>query len=679
MPVSAQVTAAEIARLAGVTRATVSNWRRRHDDFPVPAGGTESRPLYDLAAVQGWLGTRGLASAAQPREELRAAARLSPESAAVAIPLVLDLSGQTKKVLERSAALDDEALAEWASSAGAGDFSKEDAPLLRALLACVRDDGPQVALDVLAEGELDEAGGTYVTPEPLAELMAGLLAPAKGPYPARILDPACGGGSLLAAAAGHGAMVLYGQDIIPVQIQRTTVRLRIAAPKATVHTGVGDSLRADAFPDLLADAVLSNPPYGIRGWGHDELAFDPRLAYGLPPKGESELAWLQHLIAHLTPGAYGVVLLPPATASRNTGRRIRAELLRAGALRAVLGLPAGAATPLHIGLQLWIVRRPEANAGAPGDVLFADLAGPATERGGSLDWDAMTSEALAAWHAFRDGAGTLPEGAVTVPVLELMDDLVDVTPARHISSGGSPASPQAAAETAKVLVAELTEATTALQQAVAFGELAPAEGEALEWRTATVADLVRGGALTVLQTSPARGAEAPDGGYRMMLQGHVVDGTHPEVIEGGSMVPGPPIEEGDVLLVRHAPPRGFGGPNPVRVADADDAGAILGPSLYAFRPDTSRLDPWFLAGFLSAEGNVAAASTGTTVVQLDARRLRVPLLPMADQVRYGRVFKTLCDMRMAAARAADRATTTAGHLALGLTSGVLLPPPADST
>jgi len=54
------VTAAEISRLAGVTRATVSNWRRRHPDFPAPAGGTEASPAYDVAEVRAWLAARGL-------------------------------------------------------------------------------------------------------------------------------------------------------------------------------------------------------------------------------------------------------------------------------------------------------------------------------------------------------------------------------------------------------------------------------------------------------------------------------------------------------------------------------------------------------------------------------------------------------------------------------------------
>jgi transposase-like protein len=46
-----QVSAADISRMAGVTRATVSNWRRRHADFPAPSGGTDTSPSYDLAAV----------------------------------------------------------------------------------------------------------------------------------------------------------------------------------------------------------------------------------------------------------------------------------------------------------------------------------------------------------------------------------------------------------------------------------------------------------------------------------------------------------------------------------------------------------------------------------------------------------------------------------------------------
>ncbi|WP_369075281.1 helix-turn-helix transcriptional regulator, partial [Streptomyces calidiresistens] len=90
-PTAARVTAAEISRIAGVTRATVGNWRRRHEDFPAPAGGTESSPLYDLVEVRSWLAARGHTGAADPREELRTALRLHAAAGTAAVTDLLPL------------------------------------------------------------------------------------------------------------------------------------------------------------------------------------------------------------------------------------------------------------------------------------------------------------------------------------------------------------------------------------------------------------------------------------------------------------------------------------------------------------------------------------------------------------------------------------------------------------
>ena len=45
------MTAAAIARLAGVGRAAVSNWRKRHPDFPQPIRRVAEQP--DLPARRG--------------------------------------------------------------------------------------------------------------------------------------------------------------------------------------------------------------------------------------------------------------------------------------------------------------------------------------------------------------------------------------------------------------------------------------------------------------------------------------------------------------------------------------------------------------------------------------------------------------------------------------------------
>ena len=53
------VTQAMISSALGVTRACVSQWSSRHEDFPPPAGRTSRGPVYDLDAVRAWAIARG--------------------------------------------------------------------------------------------------------------------------------------------------------------------------------------------------------------------------------------------------------------------------------------------------------------------------------------------------------------------------------------------------------------------------------------------------------------------------------------------------------------------------------------------------------------------------------------------------------------------------------------------
>jgi len=52
------MTLTEIARLAGVNRSAVANWRDRHPDFPRPISSPASGPLYDRAEIKAWLATK---------------------------------------------------------------------------------------------------------------------------------------------------------------------------------------------------------------------------------------------------------------------------------------------------------------------------------------------------------------------------------------------------------------------------------------------------------------------------------------------------------------------------------------------------------------------------------------------------------------------------------------------
>lgn len=275
-----------------------------------------------------------------------------------------------------------------------------------------------------------------------------------GSRPARtVLDPATGTGALLRALSRPTA--LYAQDADPDLAALTALRLALnsTVESYTVAVRAGDTLRADAFPQLAVDAVLCHPPFNERNWGHDELAYDPRWEYGFPARTESELAWVQHALAHLREGGTAVLLMPPAAASRRSGRRIRADLLRRGALRAVVALPAGAAPPYGIPLHLWVLRKPGAGVRPSPELLLVDTAEPAepaaataaTPASGGrdrLDWQAVRSAVLDAWEPFDRAERTGPEPDAplgrtgqdrpgvsrVVPVIELLDDDVDLAP-----------------------------------------------------------------------------------------------------------------------------------------------------------------------------------------------------------------------------------------------------------
>ncbi|MEV0684571.1 N-6 DNA methylase [Nocardia sp. NPDC050378] len=634
------VAAAEISRLAGVTRATVSNWRRRHADFPAPVpGGSEKRPLFDLAEVQQWLRGHGVTAADSPVQRLRTLLRseVAPDEVVALMAFVAD---------KRAKAAD---------------------PVREAIREAIDEVGVTQTLAVLSERGLDgPSTGVYPTDQPVAALMADLLAAATSPTPSSVLDPSCGGGTLLLEAARIGATKLNGQDILPVQAGRTAAALGILVPQAKSDIRAGDALLADAFPETEFDAVISNPPYSQRDWGADELALDARWVYSVPPRGESELAWAQHALAHLRPGATAVLLLPPAVAARSSGRRIRMELLRAGALRAVIALPPGVSTPRQVGLQLWVLRRP--GVGSPGDtLLFADTT-RLPNRGDQPDWQHLSTTVLESWRAFDAGearAATVPDVTAVVRVMDVLDDDVDLTPARQVRAAVDPGNASAAAHTAIGALGDRLGELRAVAETVREWDSAPGA----DWRYVAVGNLIAGKAVRIVTatTDPA-----PVDDARPVLMGHDLLGSrNPSGITTPGAPVGEPIEEGDVLVSRLRDDHGAA--QGARVAEGADIGAVPGPGVLVFRTDPARVDPWFFAGFIGSPDN-AAAMFGTTTIRLDPARLRIPLLPIAAQQRYGAAFRRLHQLRVSARTTAEAARAAADLIATGLTAAALEPP-----
>ncbi|MET9698291.1 N-6 DNA methylase [Streptomyces sp. NPDC006529] len=643
-----EVTAAEIARLAGVGRAAVSNWRRRHADFPKPVGGSETSPSFALPEVEAWLRAQGKLAEVPPRERVWQQITAHPGGAVAGLVeagcALLVVHDRPTDWLElsavsdaRMAALLRPVLAQVLTARlGPGHALAVDAlaattpasmPLLRAAAGLAAELGARSAFEFLLGRHLDANPRQYtLTPPGPAELMAALA----GRGARSVLDPACGTGGLLRAVPAPTA--LYGQDSAPELVALTALRLALHGT-AEVRAAAADSLRADAFPRVAVDAVLCHPPFNERNWGHEELAYDPRWEYGFPARTESELAWVQHALAHLREGGTAVLLMPPAAAARRSGRRIRADLLRRGALRAVIALPAGAAPPYGIPLHLWVLRKSAAHAPAPPGLLLVDTAdlggGEGRERAA---WPAVRDAVLAAWTAY-DGADGPDEVPGTpglsrcVPVIELLDDDVDLTPARHLppaAAGGGPAALSA-------VRARLDET---LQRAARLTP-PPAEPAAGPVRlpATTIGELARAGAL-VLRTGTGSGA----GDVPVLTEHDVYGGGAPSGTLAESAEEPVLTEAGDIVVPV------VGAAAVARVVGPADAGAALGRNLQLLRPDPAALDPWFLAGFLRGTANNRQASSyASTATRLDVRRLQLPRLPLADQRRYGERFRALAE------------------------------------
>ncbi|WP_432198786.1 N-6 DNA methylase [Streptomyces sp. bgisy027] len=639
---------AEVARIAGVGRAAVSNWPRRHETFPAPVGGTDASPLFSLAEIEAWLRQEGkLKAAVGPLE------RLWPEYEALgdrdAMGLLvaevgLRLCGEPGKPDEGKRAAS-AVLAEGQSS-----LEERQSALLERTLRLAESKGAAETFGFLLERWLrTHVRQIAVTPRPLAELMAQIAAAVRADGVRTVLDPACGAGSLLLAAGrrwgGSGPAELRGQDSDPVLASLTRAQLAAAGhagpdrPQVTVTAA--DTLRADAQADVRADVILCDPPSNERDWGHAELATDPRWVHGQPPRTESELAWVQHITSALAPGGVGVVVLPPAVAARRAGRRIRAGLLRSGVLRTVIALPPGAAPPHGVGLHLWVLRAAGSGqepGASPGEVTLVDTAagqsGTGSGSGGSsVDWERITEQVV---KTLRGSGGP---GSVTVPVIDLLDEAVDLTPARHIPRSRTADLVEIRRSWAlfDAHASDLRDAADVLSalEPVEGGDLAP---------LITVAELERAGALEICsgQALPEveleRGARPADGA-RVLTSLRHPGGPDP-------WLPAAAVARGEKSgaltvttsqdVVMSVPAREFD------VQVDTEAPSALGPQLCALRVDPSVLDPWFLAGCLRAPDNARQAGThASTTSRVDVRRLRVPRFSLEEQRRYGEIYRRI--------------------------------------
>ncbi|MFD0888056.1 SAM-dependent methyltransferase, partial [Streptosporangium algeriense] len=257
------------------------------------------------------------------------------------------------------------------------------------------------------------------------------------------------------------------------------------------------------------------------------------------------------------------------------------------------------------GPDLWLLRRPDGER-PPSQLLVVD----ASEN---------LSVVEPAWRAYCEAPEAEMTGeSRTVRIIDLLDDEVDLSLARVRPQQGGPD-----------FLRDFTGALDRFRDTSATLSDAPFALEPLTERqdlpTTTVGELVKAGLITILQAPPKMSVEQ-GGPLPVLTAEDATLGTVPS----GRTTPDPApvmVTPGDVVTTIMGA---------VRVITR--GGAALGPQLTLYRVDPERLDPDFLAGFLRSAD---AARIHPSSSRLDVRRARVPMLPLAEQRRYGAAFREL--------------------------------------
>ncbi|MFD0899599.1 type I restriction-modification system subunit M [Actinomadura sediminis] len=295
-----------------------------------------------------------------------------------------------------------------------------------------------------AEGK---RGGEFYTPSSVVRLLVEILEPYRG----RVYDPCCGSGGMFVQAEKFVLSHRGRRDDIAVFGQEANERTwRLARMNLAVHGITGDLRRADTFhtdahPGLRADFVLANPPFNMSDWYRRED--DPRWRFGVPPAGNANFAWIQHILAKLAPtGSAGVVMANGSMSSAQKGEgEIRAALVEADLVSCMVALPSQLFRTTQIPACLWFLTRDK--GARAGHVLFVDARGMGAlvDRTERVLTPADVDRIAAAHRAWRAGSPVDEPGfARSASLREIREHGHVLAPGRYVGTPAAEAAEPAA-------------------------------------------------------------------------------------------------------------------------------------------------------------------------------------------------------------------------------------------
>lgn len=273
-----------------------------------------------------------------------------------------------------------------------------------------------------AEGK---RSGEFYTPASVVRVLVEVLEPHSG----RVYDPCCGSGGMfvqaekfLEAHNREGSDIsVYGQELNERTWRMAKMNLAIHGLNANLASRWGDTFARDQHPELTgengADFIMANPPFNIKEWSRSEI--DPRWKYGVPPAGNANYAWIQHIISKLAPGgSAGVVMANSSLSSKSSGEgEIRAQLVEADLVSCMVALPTQLFRSTGIPVCTWFIAKdktvgPRGSVDRTGQVLFIDARnlGYMVDRAERALSDEDIAKIANTYHAWRGTASAIEPG-----------------------------------------------------------------------------------------------------------------------------------------------------------------------------------------------------------------------------------------------------------------------------
>ena len=222
--------------------------------------------------------------------------------------------------------------------------------------------------------------GEFYTPACIVKTMVEMIEP----YSGRVYDPACGSGGMFVQSLkfieNHQGNVrnvsIYGQEKNPTTWKLAKMNLAIRSIDGDLGKFAADTFHEDLHKDLKADYILANPPFNISDWGQEKLVDDYRWKYGVPPKGNANYAWLQHMISKLSVNGKAAIIL--ANGSLSAGGQeaeIRKNIIEADLVDCIVAMPSNLFYTVTIPCSIWIINR---NKKQKGNTLFINASNMGT-------------------------------------------------------------------------------------------------------------------------------------------------------------------------------------------------------------------------------------------------------------------------------------------------------------